>query len=545
MPDGSIAIRHTTEAERRVYAAIFEGIYLSAVDSPEDAADEEPTYGDRCIDQCCQACACDFSKDCHSQNLLQKKEIVTPTLRRGREKGWGMLFQFTFPLVTSALRHIWIGSEFIFTIIATVLSSIMFKLGNDEAFNITHLVLASISFALATLDFGLNLYDHCKECCHKVETEENGTDPLVDVKVDAKGNGKCLKYSKNVLDFCRTWIAELILYPLLICDMFEFITGQGWKNETATDRLGFALFIVSSGALVVYVYIVRLLIVFGMMYRVQKGRKLKKVSDHDEAYSASAIWVQLYFYIHVLGQMLVQILMLISIGAKIQYENRETENTAAASGDGASIHISPFLWYMIVAGYILPFLGFLTFFIVTYYWVQEFPIGICLDVLSLLIPASGSADSIHNIKEEIKGPSEKMSKILKYVNYAALKQDFQGMRGKSWFGVKFAYPFQRPVLVVLCILYFGSQVTFAVSAVLTVELDTESRIGELIMKVVVLNGGYWFTFYIAAVVLGILANLYTFIVAVIWLILIGVLFPRFLCYWLHCCIGCIFDSDRR
>ena len=26
----------------------------------------------------------------------------------------------------------------------------------------------------------------------------------------------------------------------------------------------------------------------------------------------------------------------------------------------------------------------LPFFIVTYYWVQEYPIGICLDVLSLL-----------------------------------------------------------------------------------------------------------------------------------------------------------------
>ena len=546
MPDGGITICHIAAAERRVYAAVFESLYLSAIDSPEDVADEEPTYTDRCIDQCCQACACEFRsiRARQPQNFLHKDEIVTPTLRRGREKGWGMLFHFTFPLVTNVIRDIWVTTEFIFTIIATVLSSIMFTLGSDAAFNIVHLVLASVSFALATLDFGLNLYDRCKECyrdCRQVETEEKGTIP----EGRAKG-GKCLRYCKNVLDFGRTWIAEIILYPLLICDMLEFITGQGWKNESATDRLGFALFVISSGALVVYVYIVRLLILFGMIYHVQKRRKPEESdSDGDQTYSASARWFQLYFFIHVFGQMLVQILMLIGIGAKIQYDNPPPNTTVILANtdddDSASIYISPFLWYMIVSGYILPFLGLLTFFIVTYYWVQEFPIGVCLDVIRLLIPTTSSADSIRNIKGEMKAPSAKIKAIMRYVHYADLKKDFQNMQNKNWFSEKFAYPFKSPVLIVLCIAYFASQVTFAVCAVSTNDVEL-NEFGTEVPKFDFLNDGNWHKFYLAAVILGFLANLYTFLVAVVWLLIIAVLIYVF---FFLCFICCLFTDSSN
>ena len=492
-----------------------------------------------------------------------------------------MFFQFTFPLVTNVIRDIWVTTEFIFTIIATILSSIMFKLGNDAAFNLVHLVLASVSFVLATLDFGINLYDRCKEyyhgCCMvQPDSEENGTSRLLgdahgdgegnesstsyrlldDTEGDAKSKGKCLRYFKNIFDFLRTWIAELILYPLLICNMLEFITGQGWKNESATDRLGFALFVISSGGLVVYVYIVRLFILLGMIYHVTKRRTTKpeesnKPEETDSGgYSVSAFWFQLYFYIHVFGQMVVQILMLIGIGAKIQNDNPPLNTTAISANNTAGndtstpIHIGPFLWYMIVSGYILPFLGLLTFFIVTYYWVQEFPIGICLDVLRLLIPTTGSADTIRNIKGETKATSEKMSKIERYVRRADLENNFQNMRGKSWFRVKFAYPFKSPMLVFLCIAYFAIQIGFAVCAVLRDSIFTEDFDCENVKLndvFVFLNGGNWMKFYLAAVIVGIIANLYTFIVAVLWLLFIFIVIlvagPAFICILTTCCFN--------
>ena len=426
------------------------------------------------------------------------------------------------------------------------------------------------------------MYDRCKGCYHdgcckvRPDSEENGTSQLLDdrdaegdaesstsyqllddTKGDAKSKGKCLRYFKNLFDFCRTWIAELILYPLLICDMLEFITGQGWKNESATDRLGFALFVISSGGLVVYVYIVRLLILFGMIYHVKKGRSIKQEESDSGGDSASAFWFQLYFYIHVFGQMLVQILMLIGIGAKIQYDNPPPNTTVNLTNtddnDSASVYIGPFLWYMIVSGYILPFLGLLTFFVVTYYWVQEFPIGICLDMLRLLIPTTGSADSIRNLKGEIKAPSDKTSKIERYVRYADLNKDFRNMRGKSWFRVKFAYPCKSPMLVFLCIAYFAIQLGFAACAVLTDSMFTADEfdpdVDDYTYFIVFLNGGNWYKFYIAAVVLGLIANWYTFLVAVFWLLMISVVIgaagPFGFCIVPICCLLAHKDNSTR
>ena len=78
--------------------------------------------------------------------------------------------------------------------------------------------------------------------------------------------------------------------------------------------------------------------------------------------------------------MLAQVLMYIAIAAKICYDNRhfyQDENT------DETIFFTSFLIYMIVAGYVLPFLGLLNFFIVTFYWSQQYPIGFRLDMLSI------------------------------------------------------------------------------------------------------------------------------------------------------------------
>ena len=66
-----------------------------------------------------------------------------------------------------------------------------------------------------------------------------------------------------------------------------------------------------------------------------------------------------------------------------------------------TIHVSGTLWYMLVAGYVLPVFGLLTFFVVTYFWVQEFPIGFCINCLSVL-KASGI--------DEVMKPGKKKSK---------------------------------------------------------------------------------------------------------------------------------------
>ena len=166
--------------------------------------------------------------------------------------------------------------------------------------------------------------------------------------------------------------------------------------------------------------------------------------------------------------------------------NTDEENMNTDEG----IRISNYLWYMLVSGYVLPVAGFFTFFIVTYYWVQEFPIGLCIDLLSLL--QMPGMDNVLNYKESSKELSNKMDKIMGYLHYSDLKTKFNGLHQKRWLDDKFLYPFKSPVIVILCMSYTTLQLAFVICAAV---VETDS--GDL--KIQPLNGGPWVGIYVVAV----------------------------------------------
>ena len=187
---------------------------------------------------------------------------------------------------------------------------------------------------------------------------------------------KCKSTCKTISDFLRILLAEIILYPLLVCDLFEVITGDGYKGESVEDRVSFALFILSSIALVLYVYVARILILIGMIYNVHKQRQpLIKEAEfcqrhkYDMSIAKGALYFQGFFFIHTLGQMIAQIMMLVALGAKIEHANKVLNLDCK---HWQIVCASPTLWYMLAADWIMPICGFLTSFIVTYYWVQQF-----------------------------------------------------------------------------------------------------------------------------------------------------------------------------
>ena len=206
--------------------------------------------------------------------------------------------------------------------------------------------------------------------CLKDEEERNKSDSDTE-----SGKKRCSAgWWKDVADVLRTFISEAIFYPLLICDIFEFITARGWRLETPEERVSFALFVISAFAIILYAYVARIALLCITIYNVQKRRRASENVRTGLAF-------QIYFAVHVFLQMLAQIFMLIAIGAKIHYENRNYDPNDPTS----QIYASSYLWYMIIAGYIMPLCGILTFYIVAYYWVQEFPIGLCIDLLKILV----------------------------------------------------------------------------------------------------------------------------------------------------------------
>ena len=548
--DGEVTYRQIVHTERVFHRRIIEIMYIASLNEPENP--DEPTRKEKCIDCCCQSIHCNFSRMSQSftrrnpedQPAFKTINYMTPILRRGRSKGWAMHMELIPDIVRDCCRNWWVVIELIVVFFALGLSIATFSLGKNKIFNILHLILTILGSILAITDgiillCGCSMFKKYRTCCECVPKSNSGENPRAehtqedqqaDVNV-AESNGKCkrcIAATRSTFDFFRMLLSELLFYPLLICDIFEVITGKAYQFSNATDGISFTLFAISSLSLFFFVYIVRIIILIVANIHSQKERKPEndektqtQFPDYDPAISKAAKYFQCYFIYHVAAQMLAQILMIIAIGAKIRddnshfFEDTESDDT---------IHVSGTLWYMLVAGYVLPVFGLLTFFVVTYFWVQEFPIGFCIDCLSVL-KASG-IDELAKSEETKKKVASQIDKIKGFVHFAELKKQFKDLRQKAW-SDKFFYPFKTPQMVIICLIYAFLQLSFIICA--GISTSGNGRLG----------GGYWEIFYTLAIIVGFIANFYVFLVALLWsaiIISVIVFIAILLSLLIFCCL---------
>ena len=540
-------IRQITEEQRFVYESIGDILDEVIEEVPEIEEEKASTRCVKCLDYCCQGCTCSSSALCSNpcrrsstgESRFTPLEIMTPVLRRGRSTGWRMWKKFAFPLVNDIVRDVWIVTELLFTLTALALSAASFHLGNNASYNIFHLVLSVFSTALATIDAITNLSQckSCKQCQKKCCSQQNASTSQPTIHDPETPCRQCANRCSEVSDVVRMLASELILYPLLVCDMFDFITGKPWEDLKLENIICMILFSLSLLAMVLYVYVLRIVILGYLIKFVHQQRKPVSKNpaywqkyDYDPNISKSALYFQIYFFIHIIGQMIAQILSLIAIGAKIQNDCSSSDNCRP----------SGFLWYMMVSGYVLPVCGVLTFFIVTYYWVQEFPIALCLDVLSLL--QMPDVNTIFYPNESTAEVRKKVTKLLQHMSSSSLKQQFLNIHNKGVVSDKFLFPFKSPVLIILSIIYGALQFGFILCAAYTVNN------GPVMQRILTGDPG-WEIFYGLSVAFGVVANMYVFLVAALWVIIIVgtialialIISGLILCFFMAACLSS--DSD--
>ena len=451
-------------------------------------------------------------------------------------------------------RDIIAGTEFFFSFLSLILSIASFSLGNNAAYAILHLVLAIIATILAAIDVFVSI-EFFQACRNKIRERRNGGRQESDNGQNGTKRNKCLQFTKKTWDISRIIVAELVLYPLTICDMIDLLVGRSYIVNDAIGGLSYALFILSTALLIVYVYIVRLILLLTVAIRLNRRRRPQKNKertepdgDLDERAATTGFRFQIFFFFHVLGQMVVQILMLVAIGIKLVDDN-------ANRFDSGPYFISAELWFMMVAGYIMPIIGILSFFIVTYYWVYEYPIGICINVLSLL-ECPGIKD-ILNPQEKIEEYDKTVVKLSKNLQDFSDKQEAEGRFQRLKRGInnklkpqlrndfkkliattlsnKLMFPFQHPGLVIISLSYFTIQFAFVVTTIVGINSA---------------GGGVVF-YYILSIVLGCIANMYVFAVAGLWiavfigiLLLIGVVLTLFALYCFCVCLASDTSSNR-
>ena len=553
--------RRKTHAFEAIAADLYDEIETSqpSSESGEPTETKERPKGPgicrSCFDCCCLARNCSFNicnrdKD-KPRVTVEREDIITPELVEGQRRGLRYLKRTICPLIRDSLRVFLVISELVFVLFGTIFSIATFSAGSNASFNIFHLVITLVSTVLAVIDFTYSFWSSCRKCVHtcnenvrKVQKTNGSNCTCSERCTNCYPCAQCKTYS----DVLRAILSELLLVPLLICSIFEVVTGAPELNteDAPSNILGLILFVIDCFGIVLFVYMGRIVILIGVILSVlgvldrskketddsstsddieieqtngdlssKDTKKSQETNDveiettYDPANKKFVIGFQLTFFTHVSLQMIAQIFMFIAIGGKVRYDNRHLYDQANTDD---RIRSSPELIYMCVAATVLPLCGFLTFFVVTNFWVQEFPIAFLIDLVSIL-EAPGMEDffEIKKITEERTKPMHQVLNEL--VKVDKIKSDYKTMKETATFK-KLTSPFKSPGMVIVCALYLAAQFAFVITAA-----TAHNEMNQLGIQV--LNGGGWVVFYIIAVIVGIIANMYAFAVAGFWIMVVA------------------------
>ena len=121
-------------AKRAVQSAVLEAV-----------GEQKPSVSGQCF-QCCNTC-CEYDPF-----KTPKPSKFTPQLKVASTQGLKVMKKLFSPALPRVLRDLWVYAEIAVTLYQFILALISLSLENNQAFNITYLVLSTISVALALLD---------------------------------------------------------------------------------------------------------------------------------------------------------------------------------------------------------------------------------------------------------------------------------------------------------------------------------------------------------------------------------------------------------
>ena len=512
-----------------------------AIEGPKSILDDKET----CEEKCCEVCAARINGRKGLASVVELK-----SLRKAREVGKKHLKEKVFPLFSTYGRELWTYAQFLITVGLTLYSVIDLAASDPSRQTIVDFVslgFSIVSCALTVLDIGVTIYFHrCKLACDfgryvsnrdKRNSEGNGetdsetkdvpeddaeeTDPeSAQEQTCCNEGGHCDQCCKlccknKYADLVRMLLIEVFVYPITICSMFKLFFNILRDDGKVDARAGFSIVVFGLVVLwkIVTIYGIRTFVLCRTILAIQKFRK-------DGPVEKTARSFHIRFFVHVMGQMFSQVVMIVCVGAKMYYENRNfsTDNT---------VHISGFLWYMIIGAFVIPLAGVLTFAIANFYSVQEYPIGFFLDLLHTVVKKRGFGDAMSpSMKKNEKGKKSVKLGMSKEMEEEAkriaekIESEFTKIHNTNTLN-KYGYVFQSPLLIALSIAYAGFLLAFAICCILVPSSDVTGGVELVVLYSSSLG---WIVFYILGVILVNLLNILVLLVAGVWVaIIVGVL----------------------
>lgn len=420
---------------------------------------------------------------CFFATLCDRRQISN-LLMKARIQAWRLILAVAFPLIKTGVRDVWVVFQTLVLIVtfSMEVATISNRLDTHKALTSVGLTLSTLALVLSVVDVVLDFIRRCRRYYRNVKgwsetflhrmftralpqssqaevTNDNSTSNQRDQVHGDDGNAEtdnsetdqhadqdeqnsetsmcCRKFVdgfRKYGDPIRSVVSELIIYPLLIIALFQFITGEGYNPQNAVERFGLGLFCLNVVYLILGVYVVRIIMVGGFLVTVSKVP--------TPNFTSSRLY-SMFLFTHVLGQMMSQIVSLTNIGIQIYRENLGSD----------SLRISWQLGLIIAGAFVLPIFGVLMFFVTTFHWADDFSLGLLLGLLKLL-----KAKKFPNMVFEAEGVDDQKRKELarkltEEVRYDELIEEYNQFNGSYHIFYILSYPYRNPIAVGLSIIY--------------------------------------------------------------------------------------------
>ena len=460
----------------------------------------------------------------------------TPLLQRVSSQGLRAMVFFLNPSLPRVFRDAWVLIELAVTLYQFFLACVSLAENHNQAFNIIYISIASVALLLSLIDVTIHcvqlgsfasLLLYCRSKLKSKKQHAGYSDPESVQSCCLLGK-KGRKRINNSLEMVRNVLSELILYPLLICDMFDFVVSGSFNRTDSGEKINFSLFIVGGFYLVLSVYLARMLMIAFSLYTL---RRLPQSASHTQK---TYVNMMIKFGIHVMGQMLLSIVIIASIGIKIRHEN------STPCSNGRCVRASPYLIYAIIAGGFLPIIGIFSFFFINIYKIRVMSVSLWVDMVSLL--QSESITSVVFAKEGIHKAKDTAANFTREVQLVEVRKQLKGVIGSTPSWAKRLYPLRFPAFWVYGVLFTLLLLSFIAALFLSQpEEDFASAFFDENLGLVAIIAGVLLV--ISNIHLLFLVSVLTVIVAT--LLLLVILSPAFivaaiiLYLPLGCLCGCI------
>lgn len=431
------------------------GVY-SDMRTTEDAP--APPYR---FDQFCDVCSCHvkfFAVASEDHGLLSRL-----LLKKARRVGWWVLWTLILPLVFPVnvfLAWVYVQLILSLSILAISLVGVIVYRKNEHGMH-----MVAIVYLIAACFWVVFSAGDCLICS-------------ITTKSWLKEDG--YQWRRTIIAMVRLAYTQVCLYVAVVCDVIHLVIAYPKADDYSAK-------IVKAHSFLTFIY-------FGLntalvLVIIAKAIKLMYTLHRDDPENTmkySGVKFLVRFWIYLLGQVIVQVLVLVTIGAQLHFQTSHVHFTLNVN-----------LWIMIVTGLLVPIAGTLIFFVTHVYWTQELLIGICTTLFSI---AGGSnlqlewlklSDTQMEFLQQLKGDTD-LWMLKREANYIRTRDT----------SYKVILPFEAPVPICLCIIY-----TLLLSTFVIFTLTQGSPASS------------WKIFIYVAVGIYSIINIYALVIGFLWIIL--------------------------